>query len=465
MNDKPNIIFVVLDGVGAQGLSCYGNHQKTSPRLDAFAKDCLLYRRAFTPANNSNSSHTSLLTGLYPKEHGTTANQPFFMKQDFSLAPLLRSAGYATCMINPVYLLSDYFGHTFGFDQVFQMWQLLEQGCDENIFFDSDFNKLSGNGKIYDCFKRLMHPRKSGPTLVSMINLVYSRMFDIYKSSEHATKKAVDIAIQVLKQKGTSPVFLYLVLLEAHEEYNPPAHSRRKFNIPRKLKSCHQLDHYTGKSRLDLAQFSQQRKMYEAAVYYQDSQLGRLLDYLSTSGVGDRSLVVITGDHGEHFGEKGHCGNLASLYNEIIHVPLLAKYPASVSIKPGENNDLVQTTDIHATILDLVRLPASNNSFSLLGQKKRNAAYSQMLPQDIILRTLAKDNIQLEAAALRQLSQELRCIITQEGWKYIVSPESQWLYDLNADPYEEVDLSQEVKYSEIKNAAAALLTGFFSGNR
>ncbi|MDD5355415.1 MAG: sulfatase [Candidatus Omnitrophica bacterium] len=450
MIKKPNILFIVLDGVRAQSLSCYGNKKQTSPHLDAFAEKCVIYKKAFATANNSNSSHTSLLTGLYPNEHGVYADQPFFKKQSFSLANILHNAGYATYLINPIYLLSYYFGHTAGFDGVYQMWQFITQSQNEDIFYNSNFHKLPKWRRYAYYIKHLLPLRSSARIFTSLANRRYSHFFDIYNDSSFATTRSIDRAIKTLQRNTHTPIFMYLVLMEAHEEYNPPNRIRSLFNIPRQLKSCHQLDHYTKKRITTHEEFAMQKSLYEASIYFQDEQLGRLLSCIESLGASDDMMVIVVADHGGHFGEKGHCGNLLSLYNEVIHVPLLVKYPSYTEVKPAVNDFLVQTTDIYATVLEVLGMPNETGSISLLTDKKRKAAFSEMIIHPSVADLLDAN-----------LSRSLRAVIHNDGFKYIDSEKrGSELYNILDDPHEERNLNRDPKYHDTREMLAGLLAGF-----
>lgn len=448
--EAPNIIFIALDGVRAKSLSCYGNKRVVSPHIDRFSRDCVIYKNAFSAGNTSSSSHTSLLTGLYPSEHGTCGDQPFLKKTKSSLACVLKEAGYRTVMVNSVYLMSDYFGHTAGFDRFFQTWQYFTGGFNENIFRDGYFLKLGRPGKCFYILKNLLDPRKIKGTFKSVVNKVYSRFFDIYKDSSFATRKTINLAIAAIKKNRKIPFFLYLNLLEAHEEYNPPKKTRAQFSIPAGLKSLHQIDLYGGVLKAGREEFAGQLSLYEAEISFLDKELGRLLDFTKASGIYNDTMIIITSDHGAHFGEKGHFGNLFSLYNEIIHVPLLIKYPANISVGPKIATELAQTTDIYATVLELSGAPRENGSFSLLRGKKRTAVFSELVQSKNLVEELRAYGARSNKEKFNY-GRSLYALIRNDGYKYIYSTAGgHELYNIFNDYGEEKNLINEPDYENIR---------------
>ena len=93
---KPDIILIVLDTLRADRLSCYGYSRETSPHLDAFAKDSVLFERAISPAQWTIPAHASLFTGEYPSTHLTTQIYDKHNRDQIMLAEILRHEGYRT---------------------------------------------------------------------------------------------------------------------------------------------------------------------------------------------------------------------------------------------------------------------------------------------------------------------------------------------------------------------------------
>lgn len=453
----PNIIFIALDGVRAKSLSCYGNKRVTSPHLDEFSKNCVVYKNAFSAANTSSSSHTSLLTGLYPFEHGAYGDKPFLERPKDSLACILKGAGYTSVMINSVYLMSDYFGHTAGFDRYYQTWQYFTEKYNKNIFSEDSFLELGKFGKYIYILKSFLNPKKTVLTFKSVINKIYSCFFNIYNDSSFATKKTINLAIKTIKKNKKRPFFLYLNLLEAHEEYNPPREFRKKFSIPLELKSFHQIDLYGGDLKASREEFEKQLLLYEAEIYFLDKELGRLLDFIKSSAIYNDTMVIITSDHGAHFGEKGHFGNLFSLYNEIIHVPLLIKYPSNIKAGSEIVTALVQTTDIYATISELLDLPKKGGYISFLSGKKRDFVSSVLIQSENLIKEI-ESHSPIFNERKDKFASLLYAVIRNDGFKYIYSSAGKHeLYNIFNDYREENNLINDPKYENVREELLRLV--------
>jgi arylsulfatase A-like enzyme len=166
----------------------------------------------------------------------------------------------------------------------------------------------------------------------------------------------------------------------------------------------------------------------------------------------NETLVVVVGDHGENIGNHGLMDHQYCLYDTLLRVPLILRYPAQV---PAGNtsDELVEVRDLYPTVLDLCELetPAdeSVSLFSLLdnsglnGNKTREQVFAEYtVPQPDVdqLRSRTNDPDQLEF--LDSLDRSLRCVRTQ-NWKYIRGTDgSEELFDLNSDPRETTDVSE-----------------------
>jgi hypothetical protein len=177
------------------------------------------------------------------------------------------------------------------------------------------------------------------------------------------------------------PWFLFLWALDPHDPYYPPPGFDR-WRDPG----------YTG--RIDGSAESVRRvrtpadvqrlvDLYDGEIAYVDQQFGHLIEHLRATGQYDDTLIVVAGDHGEAFGEHGDFvhGHLA--YEEIMHVPLLVKFPASMAVQGGAVDALAQLTDVAPTVLDalgLGHLAGDMQGVSLLRARARCAQPSPCHP-------------------------------------------------------------------------------------
>jgi tetratricopeptide (TPR) repeat protein len=208
------------------------------------------------------------------------------------------------------------------------------------------------------------------------------------------------IAEHWLDSVGTSRVFLFLHLYEPHKPYAPPDRFK-------------QYDPYDGE------------------IAYSDEIVGRLMAYLKSHQLYDRSTIVLLSDHGEGLGDHGEQEHGLFVYEEAIHVPLVIKQEGNVG-KGRRVPDLVQHVDLVPTLLDLVKAPAPGN---LPGRSLKPLLEGTGL--------LAPANIYSEALYARyHFGWSELVAITTERYRYIKAPHEE-LYDLTRDPHERTNIADQ----------------------
>lgn len=244
---QPNILLVVIDTVRADHVGCYGYERNTTPNLDAFARESVLYRNAYATCSWTKPSTTSLLTGLDCRAHGVLAAFDPLPPEAPYLPALLQERGYNTAGFSCNHWICEGDGYA--------------RGC-------ADWWHYYGLGTPLPLRDR---------------------------GGEVDDAVAVNRAIPWI-QSSNSPWFCYMHLMGGHAPYHLPARA----------------DDF-GESPLD---------QYDAKLRYVDRQLGRLL-----AEVPPNTVVIITSDHGEEFGEHGGIGHGQTLHDEVIHVPLIIRWP------------------------------------------------------------------------------------------------------------------------------------------
>ena len=208
------------------------------------------------------------------------------------------------------------------------------------------------------------------------------------------------IAEHWLDSVGTSRLFLFLHLYEPHKPYAPP--DRFKQYAP-----------------------------YDGEIAYSDEIVGRLMTYLKTHQLYDRSTIVLLSDHGEGLGDHGEQEHGLFVYEEAIHVPLIIKQEGNVG-KGRRVSDLVQHVDLVPTLLDLVKAPAPGN---LPGRslKPLLEGTGQLPPATIYSEALY---------ARYHFGWSELVAVTDERYRYIKAPHEE-LYDLTRDPHERTNIADQ----------------------
>src|SRR5215831_8612670 len=307
----PNVLLITLDTVRAQSLSLYGYARPTTPQLERWAKTGVRFERAFATAPWTLPSHASIFTGRFP--HETQANWLAPLDGTYpTLAEVLRQRGYVTA------------------------------GFVANMTYCGEHSGLSRGFSHYEAAVVAPTEFVLSSALVRMVVNAHWLRRLIHSHQIFGRKDAAEVNsafLRWLPRQGQRPFFVFLNYFDAHEPYLPPP----PFAAPSASRGWWEdVSHTKDRSDyLDLWKMSPQqtqalREAYEGAIAYLDQQLGRLFDELHHRGVLDNTLVIVTSDHGEQFGEHRLYGHGNSLYSQALHVPLVLflprRVPAGLSI-------------------------------------------------------------------------------------------------------------------------------------
>jgi arylsulfatase A-like enzyme len=309
------VVLVSIDTLRPDHLGCYGYPRPTSPNLDAFRGDAILFRAAFAHAPSTLPSHASMLTSLLPPHHGASiANDLVVPDEVLTLAEVLRSQGYATASFNGGIQLDRSYG--------------LDQGFD-----------------IYESVK----PRDATP----------ERLVDPTDRFAHV----VDQARGFVSAQGDHAFFLFLHTYEVHHPYTPVpadlAPFRGNYSGPLpdliSVELLRQIN--SGERRIDDRDRQHIVDAYDGEIRSMDRAFGSLVAFLRDRALYDRALVVVTSDHGEEFGEHGKMGwHSHTLFDELLHVPLLVKLPGR-RLAGAVIEATARGIDVAPTILRALDLP------------------------------------------------------------------------------------------------------------
>ncbi|NIR47208.1 sulfatase-like hydrolase/transferase [candidate division KSB1 bacterium] len=363
MNKKPNILFIVMDSVRARNLSCYGYHRNTTPNLDEFASEGAIFEQAISESCWTLPVHTSLFTGLYPMNHGVTVSQDDLPDNFPTLARLLNEHGYQTCCISNNAYISKGTGLTQGFEEVKDIWRLTHPRGTKRTLMSRIKIKLKKFGKL------------SEPLIALMRLLRHGRK--ILRETKNSEDSGAYVTNESIKKWLTEswdeerPFFMFVNYMECHEKYNPPYPYDRKF-MPSRFSRWRVLQVNPDKEKI--LESSEKKKaedleimkaLYDGELNYLDMRIGELIDYLNSQGILENTVTVITSDHGDSLGEHDELGHRRVLYEQLIHVPLLIRYPRVFT--PGTHvKEQVQLSDLYPTFLDLTEVKseeAPSNGF------------------------------------------------------------------------------------------------------
>jgi arylsulfatase A-like enzyme len=304
-----SVLFILLDASQRTRFGVYGNPRVTTPHIDELARDSLVFDAAHATAPYTLSSTASLFTSLLPPQHGVVEKANRLAQGVPTLAEAFRAAGYATAAFSANGFVSRHFGLTRGFE---------------------DFVTMSsgrGAGTVAPAQK---------------FHAPVTKWLD-----EHAAAA----------RSGQQPFFLYLHYVQPHEPFDiapsrfydlDPSYDG---SVDGSLEMLLAL--YDGKLKLTPRDVEQLERLYEGNLRYADDAVGQLLAELKRLGLFDRTLVVVTSDHGESLGERGLFGHNTSVDQAMTAIPLVVHLPASFPGRRAGRSDVpVSTIDLGPLVLE-----------------------------------------------------------------------------------------------------------------
>jgi arylsulfatase A-like enzyme len=295
----PDIFLYLIDTLRADALGVYGSKLPASPRIDAFARDAVTYERAWSPSSWTLPATVSILSGVYPFAHGMTDLDHQLSESVPWMPEELSKQGYETVAISQWPL-----GHFFA----------LERG------FGTSTLDTRLSAKSYSELAR---------------GLFWQYLFG--------------------RRKPERPLFAYMHVSDPHAVYDPKGEdlvfaSRHPGSLPSSdYNSMMFIAKDLGRYPAEVAHL---RGLYDGEVLHADRQFGAFLDLLKYLGIYERSVIVLVSDHGEEFDEHGGFDHGRTLYEELLRVPLLVKYPGN-RWAGSRIVDRVSTVDIAPTLLTL----------------------------------------------------------------------------------------------------------------
>jgi arylsulfatase A-like enzyme len=382
---SPNVLLIVLDTVRADHLSAYGYARPTTPNLERFAGQCIRFDAAHSTAPWTLPSHGSMFTGRWPHELGVGWFTPLDRTYP-TLADYLGSQGYATggFVGNLFYCahgsglergFTRYEDHIISFKRL-KMSKLCSFGLQCSVLLGSVLRD-SFNIDLLGPLARLLFASpnpppnqlnrglKSRPATSATLdprNFIDTSSLE----DEHRSKDASDVNREFLAWLRSAdrrrPFFAFLNYIDAHHNYVIPWHFDWRFGEkPRTSKDFQIISNWYSedKKKLSERELGLGRDAYDNCIAYLDEQLGELIGKLADLGVLDDTLVIITGDHGESFGEHGFFTHPCSLYEGEVHVPLFIR-PSKRPRTSGVVHEPVSLRDLAATVVDVIGMGESS---------------------------------------------------------------------------------------------------------
>ncbi len=291
---RPNVLLVTIDTLSFREVGFLGGGEAT-PNLDRFASESVVFRNAYSTSSWTQPAIASMFTGLYPTRHGIDQVFEALPEEAGTLAESLSEAGYRTAGVVSNFLLR----REFGLAQGFAGWE-------------QEPSRLVGGRSSPEVTDRAIHRLRNAPR--------------------------------------DAPWFLYVHYMDPHFPYLPHTEFDRSSGYEGALApTTSRKDLKRLLPELEAADYEYLRNLYREEVAFTDHHLGRLLEALDGSGAAEDTLVIITSDHGEEFFEHGWFEHIRTLYDELVRMVLVVRWPGTPA---AVVEDPVSVVSVPATVLE-----------------------------------------------------------------------------------------------------------------
>lgn len=297
---RPNVLLLTVDTLRFDHLGCYGYGRRTSPSVDSLAADGVLFSHSYAQRPKTSPNFASILTGTYPQRHGVRRTKRPLPGSAYTLAEVLKGAGYSTCGVVT-------------------------------------------NGNLFPAFG-------------------FDQGFDDYRYGHGGAQGGTEIALEWLEGERAAPFFLWVHHTDPHTPYRPPAPYDDVFAAEVEY-GLHPLDvvrvsplggvhpSLLIEGPLDLDYYISQ---YDGEIAYTDHWIGVMLQGLRAKGLAENTLVVFTSDHGESLGEHDYYFEHGLLpYDQSSRIPLIFSMAGSMG-RGAVDGTIFESVDIMPTILGLL---------------------------------------------------------------------------------------------------------------
>jgi choline-sulfatase len=428
---KPNILFIMTDQQNFFTMKAYGNHLIQTPALNKLADQSLVFQNAYVTQPVCAPSRGSLVTGLFPHNHGVINNDYALSTDILTLPEMINDSEYQSAYIGKWHLGNEVFRQ-----RGFNTWVSMEDGYYDEYSEGNDKNKRSD-------YHEWLVKKGYSPNLPN--NNRFSRKFASKLPIKHCKPYFLqEKAIEFLENTGNQPFVMYVSFLEPHRPYTGPLndlYNPEEMPLPSNFNDVFD-DNDPSTYRKILTKtkelYGEDEKTYKellakywGLVTQVDKSVGAIMDKLENLGLSENTIVVYTSDHGSMMGAH----KLVSkdvMYEESVRIPYLLKYP-SLGNKHRIVRERVSQIDIVPTLLDLLgnSIPEGLDGESLLPFLNVEELYNK----DVFIEW-HKPN--------------MRTVISMDGWKLVMIPnDKSLLFNLNSDPLETTNLYYKPEYKEV----------------
>lgn len=323
----PNVLLLILDSTRTRNTSIHGYHRQTTPFLASFAESATQYTQARSPAGSSLPSHASIFTGSLPQEHGVR-NLDTRLKPGSTIFDWLSEKGYATGLFtdNP-YLTDLNSGLSNGFDVILNDKDPFSDGISPAAFVEQEGTNRSDFFRAALGSKAPVQSILNGATWTLKWHVPWLTAGAVFTRGDVYADHFVDWRVSV----GDRPWAACINLMDTHVPFRPAEKYDRWTSA----------DTQAARKYTDLNDVGEgeewkhalQQNHYDGAIRQADSIVEQIIEELQNAGELDNTLIVVTADHGEEFGDRDPItGDLSTGHGDgttegLLHVPLVVRAP------------------------------------------------------------------------------------------------------------------------------------------
>lgn len=417
-----NVVLVTIDTLRGDSIGLNGNRIVQTPALDRLGRAGTYFTNAIVQQPNTNASHASIFTGVFPFVHGVRQHMiDLLLPNIITLAEVLDQQGYETAGLYSWVSLEKGFSGLRGFDTYEDLSIHLVP-----LMRDPRFEDLIVT-------YRLLGKYLTVPNLIENLFL-QGQQSAVEDTTIGRADVTTDAALRWLDANGNGPqpFFLWVHYYDPHYPYQPPAPFDRMYDpgytgsVDGSMDTIHYIyAHNTGD--MTPADVNHIQSIYDGAITFADQQLQRLIDEIDRMGLGSNTLVVVTGDHGESLGTLGRWFHGPRTNYTDIHVPLIMRFPPSIPANHSISAP-VESIDIMPTVLDLLGYPVP-----------------PIVQGKSLVPLIQGSSSQIHSGAISMLDTYGELSFLTEDWHLIWDTRSKksTLFDYRADPLELLNLADQ----------------------
>jgi len=453
LGNLPNILILVFDALTARNMSLYGYLRQTTPKIDQLARSATVYHRHYASGNFTSPGTASLFTGVYPWSHRALQgwSQTLTEFEEKNIFALLAERYNTFAYTHNPYayvLLNQFRDHIGRLDKISDL-AMISDSLAEN-FFDPDFNIATQAERILRGSEGDFFP---GSLLLAPLqnmssHLKTSQLLEAYRNRFprgltqcsldgnalppcFLLEEGVDWLMNTLASQP-QPFMGYVHFFPPHGPYIAPRRYTGLYNDG--WKPVRKPRHPLGSS-IAQKQLNTQRRQYDQSIAYVDAEFGRLFEFMQRAGLLENTILILTSDHGEIF-ERGISGHVsATLFEPLLHIPLLVWNPGQ-----SERQDIHTPTSATDILPSLAQIALQQSPIFVEGEVLPVLGLSVASPERSIFAVEAKDNpihAPLNQATFAIIKGRYK-LVHYRG--YADYPEAFELYNLVNDPEELEDI-------------------------